>query len=90
METAELLFNVGSLFTYAQLVIFTTHAVTLLLHKQRVHMSVLGLLLCNLIGVALGLAYKWDKRSMRIKSFICITVYVVALVVYLLSFRNAA
>lgn len=90
METAELLYNAGSLFTYVQLVIFATHAVMLLLHKQRVHMAVLGLLLCNLISVALGLPYKWDKRSMRIKSFIGIAVSVFAMVVYLLSFRYAA
>ena len=79
---AELLYNIGSVLSYAQILIFLAHAIKLLRDREKVHVVALTLLVCTLFGIAMQLPYKWDKRWMVIKSMISIGIGLVALGIY--------
>lgn len=79
----EILYNIGSIFSYVNMIIFIVHALTLVHKKERVHFLMIGLILCAVSGAILTLPYKWDKRSMRIKALISISINLASLGLYL-------
>ena len=85
MDWKEGLYNVGSITSYVQQGIFAVHGVHIIATDQKPSWSMMSILVVTLVGIVLAAPYKWDKRSMRIKSIVGMIVYSLVLVMYLFA-----
>lgn len=79
MQLKKVLYNVGAVVHYVTLVVFVSHAVSLLVHHERPTWAMVSVLILGLTSSLLGAWYKWDKIFMRIKCIIAITAFTIAL-----------
>ena len=77
-----LIYNLGALSSYFSQICFLTHAVYLLIHRQKPHWSLASFALFSLTSIFLMAPYKWDRKWMRYKSEVGMVSFSLVLSIY--------
>ena len=78
----ELLYNLGAISSYASMLIFLWHGIDMLVTKSHPKQTLLLYAASTLFSIVVMAPYKWDKKWMRIKTSVGITVFGASLVIY--------
>ena len=80
----EIVYNLGALSSYVSQLFFLSHGITMLMTREKPHWSSMGFALFTLTSIVLMAPYKWDRKLMRVKSLVGITIFGSVLVIYAL------
>ena len=80
----EIVYNLGALSSYVSQLFFLSHGITMLIAREKPHWSTVGFALFTLTSIVLMAPYKWDRKWMRVKSLVGMTIFGSVLVIYLL------
>ena len=80
----EIVYNLGALSSYVSQLFFLSHGITMLMTRERPHWSTMGFALFTLTSIVLMAPYKWDRKWMRVKSLVGMTIFGSVLVIYAL------
>ena len=83
-ENKEVVYNLGALSSYVSQLFFLSHGIAMLMARQKSHWSTMGFALFTLTSIVLMAPYKWDRKWMRIKSLVGMTIFGSVLVIYAL------
>ena len=75
---------IGALSSYVSQLFFLSHGITMLMNREKPHWSSMGFALFTLTSIVLMAPYKWDRKWMRMKSLVGITIFGSVLVIYAL------
>ena len=78
------MYNLGAISSYALQLFFLTYAITMLMAREKPHWSTMGFALFTLTSIVLMGPYKWDRKWMRVKSLVGMTIFGYVLVIYAL------
>ena len=79
----ELLYNLGAISSYSSMLIFFWHGVVILLSKQQPKHTLVLYAASTLFSILVMAPYKWDKKWMRIKTSVGITIFGLSLLICL-------
>jgi hypothetical protein len=82
----ELLYNLGAISSYTSMLIFLWHGIVILSSKQQPKHTLVLYAASTLFSILVMAPYKWDKKWMRIKTSIGMTVFGLSLLIYLFCF----
>lgn len=81
------LYNIGAGFGYIEKALFLWHGIdSVFITKKQVSVMVTGIVVAIIVAKLCTLPYKWDKPLIRINTLVSISVYVVALILYIVSY----
>ena len=80
----EIVYNLGALSSYVSQLFFLSHGITMLMTREKPHWSTMGFALFTLTSIVLMAPYKWDRKWMRVKSLVGMTIFGSVLVIYAL------
>ena len=78
----ELLYNLGAISSYASMLIFFWHGVSMLVAKEHPKHTLVVYAALTFFTIVVMAPYKWDKKWMRIKTSIGMLVFGVSLLIY--------
>ena len=78
------MYNLGALSSYVSQLFFLSHGITMLMTREKPHWSTMGFALFTLTSIVLMAPYKWDRKWMRVKSLVGMTIFGSVLVIYAL------
>ena len=78
------MYNLGALSSYVSQLFFLSHGITMLMTREKPHWSTMGFALFTFTSIVLMAPYKWDRKWMRVKSLIGMTIFGSVLVIYAL------
>jgi uncharacterized membrane protein len=84
IKRKELLYNIGAISSYISMVIFLWHGVVLLASKEQPKHTLVLYAASTLFSTLVMAPYKWDKKWMRIKTSVGISVFGLSLLIYLI------
>ena len=79
----ELLYNLGAISSYASMLTFFWHGVSMLLAKEHPKHTLVVYAALTFFTIVVMAPYKWDKKWMRIKTSIGMLVFGLSLLIYL-------
>ena len=79
----ELLYNLGAISSYASMLTFFWHGVSMLVAKEHPKHTLVVYAALTFFTIVVMALYKWDKKWMRIKTSIGTLVFGVSLLIYL-------
>ena len=79
----ELLYNLGAISSYTSMMIFLWHGIVILLSRQQPKHTLVLYAASSLFSILVMAPYKWDKKWMRIKTSIGMSVFGLSLLIYL-------
>lgn len=79
----ELLYNLGALSSYASMLTFFWHGVVMLMSKEKPKHTLVVYAGLTLFSILVMAPYKWDKKWMRVKTSVGMTVFGLSLIIYL-------
>jgi len=80
----EIVYNLGALSSYVSQLFFLSHGISMLISRERPHWSTMGFALFTLTSIFLMAPYKWDRKWMRVKSIVGMTIFGTVLLIYIL------
>ena len=80
----EAVYNLGAFSSYVSQIFFLAHGVTMLASREKPHWSTVGFALFTLTSIVLMAPYKWDRKWMRVKSLVGMSIFGTVLLIYLL------
>ncbi len=80
----EAFYNLGALSSYVSQLFFLVHGITMLITREKPHWSTMGFALFTLTSIVLMAPYKWDRKWMRVKSMVGMTIFGAVFLIYLL------
>ena len=80
----EAVYNLGAFSSYVSQIFFLAHGVTMLASREKPHWSTVGFALFTLTSIILMTPYKWDRKWMRVKSLVGMSIFGSVLLIYLL------
>ena len=80
----ELLYNLGAISSYASMLTFFWHGVGMLLAKEHPKHTLVVYAGLTLFSIVVMAPYKWDKKWMRIKTSVGISVFGLSFLIYLI------
>ena len=80
----EIVYNLGALSSYVSQLFFLSHGITMLMTREKPHWSTMGFALFTFTSIVLMAPYKWDRKWMRVKSLVGMTIFGSVLVIYAL------
>ena len=84
IKRKELLYNIGAISSYISMVIFLWHGIVLLVSKAQPKHTLVLYAASTLFSILVMAPYKWDKKWMRIKTSVGISVFGLSLLIYLI------
>ena len=78
------MYNLGALSSYVSQLFFLSHGITMLMTREKPHWSTMGFALFTFTSIVLMAPYKWDRKWMRVKSLVGMTIFGSVLVIYAL------
>ena len=84
IKRKELLYNIGEISSYMSMLIFLWHGVVLLASKEQPKHTLVLYAASTLFSILVMAPYKWDKKWMRIKTSVGISVFGLSLLIYLI------
>jgi len=82
----ELVYNMGALSSYISQLFFLCHGLSLLMSREKPHWSTVGFAFFTLTSIFLMAPYKWDRKWMRVKSSVGMTIFGLVLLIYMLCY----
>ena len=82
-KNKEILYNLGAISSYTSMLIFLWHGIAMLVTKSQPKISLLLYAASTLFSIIVMAPYKWDKKWMRIKTSVGMTVFGSSLIIYL-------
>ena len=79
----ELLYNLGAISSYASMLTFFWHGISMLVAKEYPKHTLVAYAALTFFTIVVMALYKWDKKWMRIKTSIGMLVFGVSLLIYL-------
>ena len=79
----ELLYNLGAISSYASMLTFFWHGVSMLVAKEHPKHTLVVYAALTFFTILVKAPYKWDKKWMRIKLSVGMLVFGLLLVIYL-------
>jgi len=79
----ELLYNLGAISSYTSMLIFLWHGIVILLSRQQPKHTLVLYAASTLFSILVMAPYKWDKKWMRVKTSIGMSVFGLSLLIYL-------
>jgi len=80
----EIVYNLGALSSYVSQLFFLSHGISMLISREKPHWSTMGFALFTLTSIFLMAPYKWDRKWMRVKSIVGMTIFGSVFVIYIL------
>lgn len=80
----ELLYNLGAVSSYTSMLIFLWHGIVMLASKEQPKHTLVLYAASTLFSILVMAPYKWDKKWMRIKTSVGMSVFGISLVIYLI------
>ena len=80
----EIVYNLGAFSSYVSQLFFLSHGISMLISRERPHWSAMGFALFTLTSIFLMAPYKWDRKWMRVKSIVGMTIFGTVLLIYIL------
>ena len=78
-----MLYNLGAISSYTSMMIFLWHGIVILLSRQQPKHTLVLYAASSLFSILVMAPYKWDKKWMRIKTSIGMSVFGLSLLIYL-------
>ena len=82
-KNKEVLYNLGAISSYTSMLIFLWHGIAMLITQSQPKISLLLYAASTLFSIVVMAPYKWDKKWMRIKTSVGMTVFGSSLIIYL-------
>ena len=79
----ELLYNLGAISSYASMLTFFWHGVSMLVAKEHPKHTLVVYAALTFFTIVVMAPYKWDKKWMRIKTSIGMLIFGLSLLIYL-------
>ena len=79
-----IVYNLGAISSYISQMFFLSHGVHMLISHSKPNWSLAGFAAFTLTSIILMAPYKWDKKWMRVKSMVGISIFGSVLLIYLL------
>ena len=79
----ELLYNLGAISSYASMLTFFWHGISMLVAKEHPKHTLVVYAALIFFMIVVVAPYKWDKKWMRIKTSVGMLVFGLSLVIYL-------
>ena len=83
-KNKEIIYNLGATSSYISQMFFLSHGVHMLITRSKPHWSSAGFVAFTLTSIILMAPYKWDRKWMRVKSMVGISIFSSVLLIYLL------
>ena len=80
----EIFYNLGALSSYVSQMFFLSHGITMLITREKPHWSTMGFALFTLTSIFLMAPYKWDRKWMRVKSIVGMSIFGAVFLIYIL------
>ena len=82
-QNKEILYNLGAISSYVSMLIFLWHGIAMLMIQSQPKISLVLYAASTLFSIVVMAPYKWDKKWMRIKTSVGMTVFGSSLIIYL-------
>ena len=82
-KNKEFLYNLGAISSYVSMLVFLWHGVEMLITQSQPKIGLLLYAASTLFSIVVMAPYKWDKKWMRIKTSVGMTVFGSSLIIYL-------
>tara|TARA_B100000900_G_C20321226_1_gene610224 strand:+ start:266 stop:556 length:291 start_codon:yes stop_codon:yes gene_type:complete len=80
----EIVYNLGATSSYIAQMCYLSHGINMLISRSKPHWSITGHVVFTLTAMILMAPYKWDRKWMRVKSMVGMSIFGSVLLIYLL------